>query len=482
MKPLHVKLNNVCAEFRKENWYHLSNCDKGIRYLENRIEIVQKLKQTFEEVTGIPNENYGRRRRGIINAGGYILSWLFGMATENEVNEYNEKIDKIQDEQLEFIHLAKDQMTVLKSTLMTINATTTQVTEAYNELSDKMSEFQNDVKEQFSTFAEQTNALLKINEIIHSIELIQNELEHTYELLIDACIHGIAGQVQPQIITIEKIKGMIEADNNYHFPKVSNMQLLKLIEPHIYVDKGKLVYVLYIPMIQGNVYKLYNVVSFPQVLKNASQVIQYLDKRPDYMITNNVHTLFASMTEVEFQKCKQLRDDLFVCKENIIISTYVPGVDCFADLLHHNTIRMPEICKNHLSYLSLQLGLWIPLKFTAGWLYVIPKTEALTIMCNTEVDNKESLQGQGRVQIREGCKGVTKAGILTPYSEKVVNMTNKLNVLPVVRIQEDCCEEVKEAEKQGILEPKIVFPHISLNKEFEYAGIRIEEIQTLYLN
>ena len=93
MKPLHVKLNNGCAEFRKENWYHLSNCDKGIRYLENRIEIVQKLKQTFEEVTGIPNENYGRRRRGIINAGGYILSWLFGMATENEINEYNEKID-----------------------------------------------------------------------------------------------------------------------------------------------------------------------------------------------------------------------------------------------------------------------------------------------------------------------------------------------------------------------------------------------------
>ena len=62
MKPLHVKLNNICTEFRKENCYHLSNCDKGIRYLENRIEIVQELKQTFAEVTGIPNENYGRKR------------------------------------------------------------------------------------------------------------------------------------------------------------------------------------------------------------------------------------------------------------------------------------------------------------------------------------------------------------------------------------------------------------------------------------
>jgi hypothetical protein len=41
-------------------------------------------------------------------------------------------------------------------------------------------------------------------------------------------------------------------------------------------------------MIQGNVYKLYNVVSFRQILKNASQVIKYLDKRPDYIITNNV--------------------------------------------------------------------------------------------------------------------------------------------------------------------------------------------------
>jgi hypothetical protein len=87
-----------------------------------------------------------------------------------------------------------------------------------------MSEFQNDVREKFSTFTEQTNALLKINAIIHSIELIQNELEHTYNLLTDACIHGIAGQVQ-QILTIENIKGMIEANNNYHFPKVSNMQL-----------------------------------------------------------------------------------------------------------------------------------------------------------------------------------------------------------------------------------------------------------------
>ena len=107
MKPLHMKLNNICTEFHKENWYHFSNCDKGIRYLENRIEIVQKSKQTFEEVTGIPNENYGRRRRGIINSGGYILSWLFGMATQNEVNEYNEKIDKIQYEQLEFINLQR---------------------------------------------------------------------------------------------------------------------------------------------------------------------------------------------------------------------------------------------------------------------------------------------------------------------------------------------------------------------------------------
>ena len=35
-------------------------------------------------------------------------------------------------------------------------------------------------------------------------------------------------------------------------------------------------------MIQGNVYKLYNVVPFPQVLKNASQVIQYLNKRPRF--------------------------------------------------------------------------------------------------------------------------------------------------------------------------------------------------------
>ena len=56
----------------------------------------------------------------------------------------------------------------------------------------------------------------------------------------------------------------------------------------------------------------------------------------------------------------------------------------------------------------------------------IPKTEALAAMSNNEVDHKESLQGHGRVQIKEGCKGVTKARILRPYSEKVINMTKSL--------------------------------------------------------
>ena len=52
-----------------------------------------------------------------------------------------------------------------------------------------------------------------------------------------------------------------------------------------------------------------------------------------------------------------------------------------------------------------------------------------------------------------------------------------LGILPFVQIQEDCCEEIQGAEKHGILELRIAFPHISLDNEFEYVDRIIEVIQ-----
>ena len=56
--------------------------------------------------------------------------------------------------------------------------------------SDKILIFQSGVRKSFSNFAKQTNALLKINAIIHSIELTQNELEHTHLWIINSCLYS----------------------------------------------------------------------------------------------------------------------------------------------------------------------------------------------------------------------------------------------------------------------------------------------------
>ena len=72
------------------------------------------------------NENdptQSRYKRGVFNFIGGISKILFGMLDNEDANYYSDKINSLEKQQMEFLRFSKEQVTVVKSTLRSLNST-----------------------------------------------------------------------------------------------------------------------------------------------------------------------------------------------------------------------------------------------------------------------------------------------------------------------------------------------------------------------
>jgi hypothetical protein len=52
-----------------------------------------------------------------------IYKILFGTLTQSDARNYNKHITELEKEQKEFLHLSKEQMTIVKTTITSVNST-----------------------------------------------------------------------------------------------------------------------------------------------------------------------------------------------------------------------------------------------------------------------------------------------------------------------------------------------------------------------
>ena len=123
-------------------------------------------------------------------------------------NYYTDKISHLENEQLDFLRLSKEQITVVKTTFRSIKSTLLTVSENVKFLSKGLEEMAKHVNAQDGEIKEMFTAyllLLTINE--HALQLNRaiDECRREYEILIDAVIDSQRGVIQPQLITPAQI-------------------------------------------------------------------------------------------------------------------------------------------------------------------------------------------------------------------------------------------------------------------------------------
>jgi hypothetical protein len=154
-------------------------------------------------------------------------------------------------------------------------------------LADKLRHFNKMVVNELNKVQYQVDSVIILNENIRKVQRGLAEYQHTFEILVEAFLHTQDGIIQPQLITMVKIRNMMRKESlpdGLEFPSFLSVELSKLITPIPYSQGSYLVYVIQIPLIQSTSYHLYKIQPFPA--RQQDLVFVYLDSTKDFIFVD----------------------------------------------------------------------------------------------------------------------------------------------------------------------------------------------------
>jgi len=206
---------------------------------------------------------------------GEISKLLFGTLDENDSEYYDERIRQFESNSEDTTELLKQQVSVIKSTLGASNVTLADV--AYN---DKLvRDGLTDIQIYLDSLSSETARKLSIFEAKFLVEkhIIQVNnaltlLQRNVDFLLDSVLHAQAGKVQPQLVPPKLLLESLR-ESQASFPRDtilpftlspdSTSLVYKVCDVTVYVQNGRLSYVVSVPLIDKGEFKAYYLVPIP---------------------------------------------------------------------------------------------------------------------------------------------------------------------------------------------------------------------------
>jgi hypothetical protein len=248
----------------------------SLRQTDRPIKEVNELKLILRRLTR--NEDglvHTRDKRCVFKFIGGISKILFGTLDSEDANYYTDEISHLENELLDFLKLSKEQITVVKTTLGSINSTLLTVTENEKSLSKGLEEMAKHFNEQNGEIKEMFTAyslLLTINEHAMQLNRAIDECRREHEILIDAVINLQKGVIQLQLITPAQILEQVNhsqadmpSDISLPIPTSATYQhlVLRIVTFDVFLKGKFLVYVIRLPLTNDVFFNLYHVLPFP---------------------------------------------------------------------------------------------------------------------------------------------------------------------------------------------------------------------------
>jgi len=261
---------NFCKKYVNTFWVNYTACIKDIPHTYRQIQEIDNLRMLVGQLT--KNEDdpiQSRYKRGMFNFIGGISKILFGTLDNEDANYYSGKINSLEKEQLEFLRLSKEQITVAKSTLRSLNFTLLAVSDNEKILSKGLEDMAKHIikqDEEVRRMFTASSMMLIVNEYSMQLSRAIDECRREYEILIDAIMNSQKGVLQPQIITPAQIMKHMKASQADMPPELSlplplsaayHHLVLRIIDFDVFLKGNFLVYIIRLPLTNGINYYLY---------------------------------------------------------------------------------------------------------------------------------------------------------------------------------------------------------------------------------
>jgi hypothetical protein len=149
-----------------------------------------------------------RYKRGVFNFIGGISKILFDTLDKEDADCYSDEINSLEKEQMEFLRLSKEQVTVVKSTLKFLNCTLLVVSDNERILSKGREDMAKHIYKQdgeVKIMFTASSMMLTVNERSMQLNRAIDEYRSESEILIDAIMNQQKGVLQLQISTPAQI-------------------------------------------------------------------------------------------------------------------------------------------------------------------------------------------------------------------------------------------------------------------------------------
>ena len=479
-----------CKKHQHSFWVNFTDCLRIARYTDRKVKEVQELKELVRQLTRNENNGQPRFKRGVFNFVGGISKILFGTMDSNDASYYAEKVSNLEREQLEFLSLSKEQVTVVKSTLRSLNSTLLAVSEnervlskGLNEMAKHISEHDGEIKDMLTG----TSMLLTVNEHNMQLERALGECRREYDILIDAILNSQKGILQPHIITpaqiVRQIKASqadIPAELTLPIPLSATHQnlIVNIINLDVFIQNNFLVYVIRLPLTNHVKYNVYHVLPLPIRIEDDSNKFIFILPEREYLLVDTAKRYYARLGLNEFKDCKLITSRYRVCKQSGPVQLTHLHEECEVEMLQ-SLRAIPRSCSQRIA--EINQTAWTQLDGNE-WLYVAPRPDTLTILCPKQEPTDIVIEGTGRLGLHSNCKAYGTRVLIQAQAVVSANNSEK-DIIPPLSLDYDCCEFVRKDFKLKDIQLELPLKNV-VNRldDLRLASHKVDEVNRLILD
>ena len=364
-------------------------------------------------------DRYAKKRvrveRGLIDAGGQLLSYVFGTALDSEVQstkEIVERLTRLTEQQRQQINIHAD---VLNSTAIHLDAVETQVnrvTSCLDAVRENIQQLSNHIRDNSRYEYTLAHSLVMSSSLSYASTALADLT--TQVLTMKAGINKFkSGFISSDIIPPETILSLAETVTNLNlrplFPATEDYVKAYYSYIKVYgLPHDPLSFVIEIPLVGDPVVKLklYEVVALPHPV-SANHVLAY-SGLPKFLAISDDRELYQERSSQD--NCRKFEDTI-LCP--IDAPVYRKTQSSCAVALFAGTDQ--SMCQKHFAPTSKSVQL---VKTGLGWVYSASVSTELTITCSDSVETVKIKIGSGILKCGDNCK-VSASEFILPSSAEV---------------------------------------------------------------
>ena len=476
-----MHVDKLCNSMEIRNW---TGCSQFRSSVNDRFRHLESSAGTLTDIIGTKTRE-PRGRRGILNFVGEVSKVLFGTLDENDAEYYDEKIRHFESNADDTTELLKQQVYVIKSTLGALNVTLTDVEhndklvkKGLTEIQTYLDSLSSETAGKLTMFEAKFMIEKHISQVNNALILLQRNID----LLLDSVLHAQGGKVQPQTVPPKLLLESLR-ESQASFPRDtilpfalstdSTSVVYKVCDVQVYIQEGRLSYVVKTPLIDKGEFKVYYLVPVP--ISVSPDKLMYIKTEKPILCIDSMRQYYYFSSDQELQMCKETTQQRYVCKQNKPLLSSLMQDECAVRLLKEWK-KLPDSCEVH--YVQLTHTVWTQISDNE-WVYYVPSRDSITILCAGQDPVDIPLKGAGKLSIEPVCKGYSRAALLQPLRAGKMN-TSKAREHRLIQVQlhNECCEELGTRINLSKLTLNLNFRQtVSHAEDLKYAGIKVKDLE-----